>query len=249
MEVFGSTRSRVAANYALITSDTHVHSPLVGWKNASAIMHISPSLGAKFFQYTVLLESDASSVVPPAGRQRFIFVRDGQCSLQLDTRYELRAGSFAFIPADTAHVIHSKHPARLIVFEKDYEPLAGVAAPTAVVSHLDAIAGEPFMGDPDARLQTLLPIAPELDMAVNVFTYQPGATLPQVEIHVMEHGLEMLRGQGVYRLNDDYFPVTAGDVIWMKSYCPQWFVAMGKTAASYIYYKNIHREYSSSTSV
>ena len=98
------------------------------------------------------------------------------------------------------------------------------------------------MGDEDARLKTLLPIAPEFDMAVNIFTYQPGATLPQVEIHVMEHGLMMLAGQGVYRLSNDYFPVAAGDVIWMASYCPQWFVAMGKTAASYIYYKDIHRD-------
>ena len=37
-------------------------------------------------------------------------------------------------------------------------------------------------------------------------------------------------------------PVKAGDVIWMASYCPQWFVAMGKTPASYIYYKDVNRD-------
>ena len=79
-------------------------------------------------------------------------------------------------------------------------------------------------------------------MAVNLFTYQPGATLPFVEIHVMEHGLLMTGGKGVYRLGEDYFPVAQGDVIWMASYCPQWFVAMGKTPASYLYYKDIHRD-------
>ena len=104
------------------------------------------------------------------------------------------------------------------------------------------IAGEPFLGDPDARLKTLLPSEPACDMAVNVFTYQPGATLPQVEIHVMEHGLLMLDGAGVYRLGDDYHPVTAGDVIWMAPYCPQWFVAMGKQPARYLYYKDVHRD-------
>ena len=51
----------------------------------------------------------------------------------------------------------------------------------------------------------------------------------------------MLRGQGVYRLDADYHPVQAGDVIWMASYCPQWFVAMGRTPASYIYYKDVNR--------
>ena len=69
----------------------------------------------------------------------------------------------------------------------------------------------PFLGDPDARLQTLLPNEPSFDLAVNVFTYQPGAALPQVEVHVMEHGLLMLDGQGVYRLGDDWNPVRQGD--------------------------------------
>ena len=79
-------------------------------------------------------------------------------------------------------------------------------------------------------------------MAVNIFTYQPAATLPFVETHIMEHGLLMLKGQGIYRLAAEYYPVTAGDVIWMASYCPQWFVALGKTPASYIYYKDVNRE-------
>ena len=50
------------------------------------------------------------------------------------------------------------------------------------------------MGDPDARLQVLLPDAPACDLAMNVFTFQPGASLPQVEMHVMEHGLLVLAG-------------------------------------------------------
>jgi len=62
-----------------------------------------------------------------------------------------------------------------------------------------------------------------------------------VETHVMEHGLLMLAGQGIYRLDSDWHPVQAGDVIWMAPYCPQWFVAMGKAPASYIYYKDVNR--------
>src|SRR5947208_1926332 len=93
----------------------------------------------------------------------------------------------------------------------------------------------PAMGDENARLQVLLPDQPAFDMAVNIFTYQPGATLPFVETHVMEHGLLMLSGQGIYRLESGWHPVRAGDVIWIGAYCPQWFVAMGKEPASYIY--------------
>ena len=80
-------------------------------------------------------------------------------------------------------------------------------------------------------------------MAVNVFTYQSGAALPFVETHIMEHGLYMSAGQGVYRLNQCWYPVTAGDSIWMAAYCPQWFVAMGKTPARYVYYKDVNRNH------
>ena len=40
------------------------------------------------------------------------------------------------------------------------------------------------------------------DFAVNTMTYDPGAALSMVEIHVMEHGLLMLEGGGIYRLGD-----------------------------------------------
>ena len=41
-------------------------------------------------------------------------------------------------------------------------------------------------------------------------TYQPGAALPMVEIHVMEHGLLMLAGGGIYRLGDHWYPGDRG---------------------------------------
>ena len=52
----------------------------------------------------------------------------------------------------------------------------------------------------------------------------------------------MLEGQGVYRLGDDWYPVRKGDVIWMAPFCPQWFVAMGKGPARYLYYKDVNRD-------
>jgi len=33
-------------------------------------------------------------------------------------------------------------------------------------------------------------------------TFQPGASLSMTEMHVMEHGLLMLAGGGIYRLGD-----------------------------------------------
>ena len=242
MNIFGQTRSHVCLEYALITPDTHVESPLPGWENAAAVVHISPELGARFSQYTAVVEAGGSSGLPGPNVQRFVYVQTGSGKLTVDKTHQLKPGSFAFLPADVEHQFVFEEQSTLVVFEKEYLPHPDFDPPAPVVGHRDDAAGEPFMGDEDARLQTLLPIEPEFDMAVNIFTYQPGATLPLVEVHTMEHGLLMLEGQGVYRLSKDYYPVAAGDVIWMASYCPQWFVAMGKSPASYIYYKDIHRD-------
>jgi (S)-ureidoglycine aminohydrolase len=243
---FGTTRSRVTSQYALITRDTHVASMPVGWRNSSAVIHISPEMGARFTQYTAVLEPGAASAPPGNGIERFVFVLGGAIRLSIDgTEHDLAAGQFAFISAGTLHEISTAErapsPARLAVFEKRYQP-GQASAPPARIGHERDFRGEPFQGDAALRLQTLLPIDPAFDMAVNIFTYDGGGHLPQVEIHVMEHGLLMLDGTGIYRLGDDWFPVQAGDVIWMASYCPQWFVAMGKKPARYLYYKDIHRD-------
>ena len=94
--------------------------------------------------------------------------------------------------------------ARLAVFEKLYHP-GSSAAPSVRIGHQKDIPGDIFQNDPALRLQTLLPIDPAFDMAVNIFTYDSGGHLPQVEIHVMEHGLLMLAGTGIYRLGDEWF--------------------------------------------
>ena len=141
----------------------------------------------------------------------------------------------------TAFEINGTENTRVTVFRKIFEGLAGVEPPPLVHGSAADVPGEPFLGNPRALLQTLLPVDERYDMAVNVFTYQPGATLPFVETHIMEHGLLMLSGQGIYRLEEAYYPVTAGDAIWMAPYCPQWFVAMGHEPASYLYYKDVNR--------
>jgi (S)-ureidoglycine aminohydrolase len=145
------------------------------------------------------------------------------------------------VPGGRFKRAHAGGPAQVTLVPKKYVPAPGIEAPASFVGLSGKIQAQPFLGNPKAMLQVLLPDDPAFDLAVNIFTYQPGATLPFVETHVMEHGLLMLSGQGVYRLEDAWYPVTAGDVIWMAPYCPQWFVAMGDEPASYLYYKDINR--------
>jgi (S)-ureidoglycine aminohydrolase len=96
-------------------------------------------------------------------------------------------------------------------------------------------------GDDALQVRRVMPDGVDWDFAVNTMTYEPGAALAQVEIHVMEHGLLMLEGGGIYRLGDSWYPVTAGDFIWMAPYCPQWFGALGKNPAKYLIYKDWFR--------
>jgi len=241
----GYTRSRTTSHYALLTPDTHVEATLPGWVDAQAMTHISPEMGARFTQCTVTLADGGRSAAPAAGASRFVYVLEGAVNLQhgksAELATELSAGQYVYLPPRTPHQITaSSSGARLALFEKNYQPVQA-DSPKLVAGTAEDVPGEAFQGDADLQLQTLLPTDEPYDMAMNIFTYQPGGRLPQVEVHVMEHGLLMLQGEGIYRLGDDWHPVQAGDIIWMASYCPQWFVAMGKEPAKYLYYKDVNR--------
>lgn len=241
-ELFGFTRTVVKPRYALLTPDGFVPSNLPGWKNVVAVVNISPAMGANFSQLQITFGENGGGEGNTGALEFFICVLEGKCGAKLGGRkYNLIAGSFAFVPPETDFYFGGDKGTRLLIFQKKFEPLTGAKKLSVITGHEKEISGQPFLGNKDARLQVLLPDKLEFDLAVNIFTYQPGATLPFVETHIMEHGLLMLKGQGIYRLNADWHPVKSGDVIWMAPYCPQWFVAMGKTPASYIYYKDVNR--------
>ena len=240
----GFTRTVIKRNYALITPDGHVPSVLPGWKNCVVIIHIAPVMGGpRFAQLAITLDENSSGAGNTGALEHFYYVNSGDCTVQLNgKKRELTTGSYVFLPPKTKFKFSgASKDTRLTVFQKKFEPLAGEKTPGVLVGHANAIEGKPFLGHNDARLQVLLPDHPSFDLAVNIFTYDSGATLPFVETHIMEHGLLMLAGGGIYRLDADRHRVTAGDVIWMASYCPQWFIAQGKTKSSYIYYKDVNR--------
>ena len=240
---YGQTRTHVAARHALLAPDGHVKSNVPGITGAATIILINEAMGAKFAQLLVTFESGGRAALPANGVETAGYFETGGGTLAIGRlKQRVKAGAFFFAPAGEAWSITApKKGTRVTLFQKRFVPLAGVAAPKAIIGDAARVKDQSFLGDPDARLQVLLPDVPAFDLAMNIFTYQPGATLPFVETHVMEHGLLMLAGQGVYRLEDSWYPVAAGDVIWMAPFCPQWFVAMGKAPASYLYYKDVNR--------
>jgi len=236
----GGTRSSHKSNHLLLTPDTFVRTVLPGMKACFAIVHVSPALGAQFTQYTAEFEVGGELGRTPV--QRFIFVVEGNLKLEVEGKSsELRERGYAYLPQGAHQRISAITVSRAAVIEKHYQLLDSVKLPHVIVSSEEAIDSHPLGDDPGLQVKCLLPDEMSFDFAVNTMVYQPGAALSMVEVHVMEHGLIMLEGGGIYRLGDSWYPVTAGDFIWMGPWCPQWFGAIGKTPAKYLIYKDWNR--------
>jgi (S)-ureidoglycine aminohydrolase len=236
----GATRSVSTSTHLLQTPDTFVRIRLPAMDRATAVVHTSPAIGARFTEYTAEIESGGHLGTTSA--QRFIYVLNGTATVTISgTERVLEASGFAHLPQGVDHSVDATSESRIEVFEKPFIALENQVAPTAVFGNEKDVPPQPLMGDPDLQVRSLLPDSMAYDFAVNTMEYQPGAALPMVEMHVMEHGLLMLSGGGIYRLADSWYPVTAGDFIWMAPYCPQWFGALGKQPAKYLIYKDWNR--------
>jgi (S)-ureidoglycine aminohydrolase len=185
-------------------------------KACSAIVHVSPSAGAKFAQYTAEFESGGE--LGGTDSQRFIYVLEGSLQLDVDGRkLELGGNAYAYLPNGSQHRVMAARSSRAAVIEKPYQPLPMVTPPKLLVSIEGQISSHALGDDPSLQVKCLLPDEMAFDFAVNTMVYQPGAALSMVEMHVMEHGLLMLEGGGIYRLDDSWHSVTAGDFIYKDS--------------------------------
>jgi (S)-ureidoglycine aminohydrolase len=235
----GLTRNVIRRNYALIIPDGHVASVLPGWTNCTPHVLISKAIGAGLSQYLVRLEATSTGAGETGGEEWFFYLIAGKAKVN---DVMLREGGFAFVPPGSKYNVRgAAGSSQLLLFRKTFQSLAGQKPPAFFAGNEKDLPETPFLGDKHARLKLLIPDSLATDMAVNIFTFDPGATLPFVETHVMEHGILFLSGGGVYRLDTDWHPVTAGDALWIAPYCPQWFIAAGPQLSRYIYYKDVNR--------
>jgi len=231
----GGSRTALRSDHFFQSPDSFVRAPLPGMRNSTAIIHAGPALGASFVEYTA--EMQAGGKLGSTRGQRFCYVLDGSVRVDAD---ELTAGGYAFLPQGEGHEITATVESRVVVIEKEYEVL-GDRKPSRLMRMADGVPAQSLMGDEGIQVQALLADSPDFDFAVNLMTFSPGAGLGMLEAHIMEHGLFMLQGGGIYRLGDYWYPIMAGDFIWMAPYCPQWFGAIGKVQAKYLIYKNCNR--------
>jgi (S)-ureidoglycine aminohydrolase len=201
-----------------------------------------------FSQYLVEVLPNGGSDRPetdPAA-EAVLFVVDGAMDLTVDgTPHRLEPGGYAYLPPGQAWTAQNTgpEPLRFHWIRKAYEPVDGLDVPAPFVTSEQQQSPIPMPGTDERWLTTRFVEPSDLrhDMHVNVVTFLPGAVIPFAETHVMEHGLYVLEGKAVYRLNQDWVEVEAGDFMWLRAFCPQACYAGGPGPFRYLLYKDVNR--------
>lgn len=227
-----------------------VTSFLPGWTDTRLWVLARPLSGfaETFSQYIVEVAAGGGSDTPETDpvAEGVLFVVDGELGVTIDdTAYNLAPGGYAYLPAGHQWTVHngSGGAARFHWIRKAYQPAPGVETPSAFVTNEHDVAPIPMPGT-DGRWVTTRFVDPadlRHDMHVNIVTFEPGGTIPFAETHVMEHGLYVLEGKAVYRLNQDWVEVEAGDFMWLRAFCPQACYAGGPGRFRYLLYKDVNR--------
>jgi (S)-ureidoglycine aminohydrolase len=183
---------------------------------------------------------------PDPGAEGVLFVVEGSLDLAIEGEaHQLTPGGFAYLPSGSEWTAHNSGagPARFHWIRKAYEPVEGLDCPDPVVANEADIAPTPMPGTGGRWATTRFVDPADLrhDMHVTVVTFEPGAVIPFAETHVMEHGLYVLEGKAVYRLNQDWVEVEAGDYMWLRAFCPQACYAGGPGRFRYLLYKDVNR--------
>ena len=253
----GASRTAVGARSALVAPDGHFRVPRAGTDGVAETGLLGPGLGAGFEWTLIDLEPGARLAALDAAPATW-FVLEGVARLLAgaaapaadrddeDGGGEVAAGGAVALPAAHMAAWHALTPTRLLrsrslaVVVAGGRPTAADAPPAAAVAlaralRIDAPPAGGFRGAEGVTVRAL-PIARATDLWF-VLELQPGADLPFVETHPEPHGVWLLAGRGLARLGSDWFPVAAGDALWIDAFCPHWFCALGPTPMRYLLLK------------
>ncbi len=203
-----------------------------------------------FSQYIVEVSPGGGSDRPELDPQAegVLFVVEGELKLTIgDEAHDLRAGSYAYLPAGSSWTLHVDEaaggPGRFHWIRKTYQKVEGIETPEPFVTHETDVEGAPMPGT-EGRWTTQRFVGLDdirHDMHVTIVNFEPGGTIPFPETHVMEHGLYVLEGKAVYLLNKDWIEVQEGDFMWLRAFCPQACYAGGPGRFRYLLYKDVNR--------
>ncbi len=201
-----------------------------------------------FSHYLMDVEPGGGSTEPEPDEkaEAVVFVVDGSAQLRLDGQsHTLIAGSYVWLAPGSQWMLSNSGAERLRFhwIRKHYQRVGGVEVPASFVTSEADTRALAMPGTDGAWTTTRFvdPADTRHDMHVNIVSFLPGASIPFAETHVMEHGLYILEGKAVYRLNQDWVEVEAGDFLWLRAFCPQACYAGGPGRFRYLLYKDVNR--------
>ena len=201
-----------------------------------------------FSQYIMEVQPGGGSnrPEPDAGAEGVFFVVEGEVTVTISGKsHVLTPGGYAYLPPASGWTMRNagRETARFHWVRKAYEYVDGLDAPDPLFLNDNEIEPNP-MPDTNGTWATTRFVDPNdlrHDMHVTIVTFEPGGVIPFPETHVMEHGLYVLEGKAVYRLNNDWVEVEAGDFMWLRAFCPQACYAGGPGRFRYLLYKDVNR--------
>ncbi|OWU85743.1 hypothetical protein ATO6_02170 [Oceanicola sp. 22II-s10i] len=245
-------RAAFTPSYAIIPRRVQsdiTASLLPGWDRTRAWILARPLTGFAETFAELILEMQpgggSETPEPDAGVQGVLFVLEGAMTLTVGgAEHHMVPGGFAYLPPDSGWQVRAGDAKTVAVWvRKRYEPVPGLGVPEVLVTN-DADITPAAMPDTNGAWSTTRFVDPNdlrHDMHVTIVNLLPGAEVPFTETHVMEHGLLVLQGMGVYRLNTDWVEVEAGDFMWLRAFCPQGCHASGSEPFRYLLYKDVNR--------
>jgi (S)-ureidoglycine aminohydrolase len=201
-----------------------------------------------FSQYIMEVQPGGGSdrPEPDPEAETALFVVEGTATVWFDgARHDLEPGGFFYAPPGAGWTLRNEapHATRFHWIRKVHQRVEGLALPDAFVANERDITNTP-MPDTGGRWTTTRFFDHDdmrHDMHITIVNLDPGAEIPFMETHVMEHGLYVLEGKAVYRLNRDWVEVEAGDFMWLRAFCPQGCYAGGPGRFRYLLYKDVNR--------
>jgi (S)-ureidoglycine aminohydrolase len=231
--------------YSILPASNRVFSYLPGFKDVAAQVLATPQLGARFVQYELVVQPNGGTSAPyDEALEQFMFVLDGEISFELDGKKStMEKGGFCWLPPSRPFQFTNRmgNEARIVWIRRRYVEAKGIAIPEPIISHESKVVAEPVDTYMEQHLTPYENLA--FDMGINLQVFDPGVYFSDVESHIMEHGLYMVAGRGIYWLNGDYLETRKDDFIYMAPFCPQFFYATGWDKSAYLLYKDVNRDY------
>ncbi len=243
--IYAHNRGVVTPQYAVMPAAGVLASRLPGFVDTIARILTAPPMGARFAQILLELGPTGGTTGPRNdGLEHFFYLLTGAVTLTIGTEtHTLTPEDYAYLPvgqpyslqntADTgSHLLWIKRPYQAIDLPAP-APFCGIrSAVPRTTTHTTGRYWQYLLPQDDLAF----------DFTMNILGFAPGTYFPYVETHIMEHGLYMLEGQGLYLLAGDQHEVQPTDFIWMAPYCPQFFFCTGWGEAAYLLYKDINRD-------